>query len=117
MSLNGDSLKSLTSGQDRLDENQDILDPDNYEAFRDQHTKAASPTEEETVSGEDLNVSSDNNCESSQPGALWDVFRLQDVPKLIEYLKVHKEFETPDRDGLENDFVSSFSFYVFVINF
>ncbi|XP_027105205.1 E3 ubiquitin-protein ligase JMJ24 isoform X1 [Coffea arabica] len=105
MSLNGDSLKSLTSGQDRLDENQDILDPDNYEAFRDQHTKAASPTEEETVSGEDLNVSSDNNCESSQPGALWDVFRLQDVPKLIEYLKVHKEFETPDRDGLENDFV------------
>lgn len=32
-----------------------------------------------------------NNSEGSQAGAVWDVFRRQDLPKLNEYLTVHHE--------------------------
>lgn len=32
-----------------------------------------------------------NSSEGSQAGAVWDVFRRQDLPKLNEYLAVHRE--------------------------
>jgi len=32
-----------------------------------------------------------NNLEGSQAGAVWDVFRRQDLPKLNEYLAAHQE--------------------------
>jgi [histone H3]-dimethyl-L-lysine9 demethylase len=32
-----------------------------------------------------------NNLEGSQAGAVWDVFRRQDLPKLNEYLAAHRE--------------------------
>lgn len=32
-----------------------------------------------------------NNSEGSLAGAVWDVFRRQDLPKLNEYLAVHRE--------------------------
>lgn len=58
---------------------------------------ANSMAEKEFASCEDLNGDTKNSPEKSSPGAIWDVFRRQDVPKLLEFLKVHwKEFGRPD---------------------
>ncbi|KAL3522218.1 hypothetical protein ACH5RR_015052 [Cinchona calisaya] len=106
MSLNGGSPKLLTSGHNRMDEHHANLDPANDETIMDQGTGAASTSKEKKFSCEDLNGASDNNSENSQSGALWDVFRRQDIPKLIEYLRVHKkEFEMPDSINIQNDSV------------
>lgn len=65
---------------------------------------ATSMAEKEIVSCEDLNGDTNNFSGKSCPGAIWDVFRRQDVPQLLEFLKVHwKEFGRPD--GLTYDSV------------
>lgn len=53
--------------------------------------------EEKTIICQDLNRTSEDAFKKSFPGALWDVFRHQDVPKLIEYTRLHwEEFGIPD---------------------
>lgn len=54
------------------------------------------------------------NTDSAPSGVLWDVFRRQDVPKLIVYLqKYHEEFGKPDN---LNCIVSFFAFVSLSIN-
>lgn len=60
--------------------------------------------EEKIVMPEQLNGESDVS-EKTHPGAHWDVFRRQDVPKLIEYLREHwTDFGKPD--SVTNEFVT-----------
>ncbi|KAL3820499.1 hypothetical protein ACJIZ3_006404 [Penstemon smallii] len=54
-----------------------------------------------------LNYSDKKACEEvsekAQAGALWDVFRRQDIPKVIEYISIHwKEFGKPDKIITDN---------------
>ncbi|KAI3800363.1 hypothetical protein L1987_28453 [Smallanthus sonchifolius] len=52
---------------------------------------------EKALKYEDLNTICEENFTKSQPGAIWDIFRREDVPKLIEYMRLHwKEFGIPD---------------------
>ncbi|VFQ81666.1 unnamed protein product [Cuscuta campestris] len=49
-----------------------------------------SSSNSDNIGGEDLNCTYANNFEGTQSGATWDVFRRQDIPKLVEYLRCHK---------------------------
>lgn len=95
VSLNDDTSPKLIVGEhEKQDEHEGSLDSTKDERMDDIATSMA---EEKTVTCEDLNGASGDTYEKSCPGAFWDVFRRQDVPKLIEYLKIHwKEFGKPD---------------------
>ncbi|KAI8548002.1 hypothetical protein RHMOL_Rhmol07G0238400 [Rhododendron molle] len=59
----------------------------------DEGIKTTKTLVEKTIDCEDLNQASGDIFEKTHLGAVWDVFRRQDVPKLIEYLKAHwKDF-------------------------
>lgn len=54
---------------------------------------------------EDIPLSDDGGSNVEYGGAVWDIFRRQDVPKLIEYINKHqKEFR-----GINNAPVTSVS--------
>lgn len=90
------------------------------ERMEDQESITTSIVEEKTVDCEDLNLASGDACEDlnrdsgdafekSLRGVLWDVFRREDVPKLIEYLRVHwNEFQKPA--NIINNSVRLFAF-------
>ncbi|KAG8365491.1 hypothetical protein BUALT_Bualt18G0110300 [Buddleja alternifolia] len=54
---------------------------------------------------EGSNVMEDKFMEKAQAGALWDVFRREDTPKLMEYINMHRE-DFENADNIINDHVS-----------
>ncbi|GAY57421.1 JmjC domain-containing protein JMJ24 [Citrus sinensis] len=90
-------------GHDVNNEHVEKSATDEDEIMEDQGVETGT-AEEKTVKSERLNGYSDVS-EKTHPGAHWDVFRRQDVPKLIEYLREHwTDFGRPD--GVTNDFVT-----------
>nr|XP_043620660.1 lysine-specific demethylase JMJ25 [Erigeron canadensis]XP_043620661.1 lysine-specific demethylase JMJ25 [Erigeron canadensis] len=52
---------------------------------------------EKALKCEDLNGVCEETFTKSNPGAIWDIFRREDVPKLNEYMRLHcNEFGVPD---------------------
>lgn len=52
---------------------------------------------EKALKCEDLNRISEETVTKSRPGAIWEIYRREDVPKLVEYMKLHwDEFGVSD---------------------
>ncbi|KAK9293348.1 hypothetical protein L1049_021340 [Liquidambar formosana] len=109
-SLNEGSPPDLSlGGQDGQNEYEARLDANEDERLVDQGIETTSSVDEKTVGCELSNPDCGDTSEKTHPGAIWDVFRRQDVAKLIEYLRIHwKEFEKPDT--VIDDHVSSFAY-------
>nr|GFC01385.1 lysine-specific demethylase JMJ25 [Tanacetum cinerariifolium] len=61
------------------------------------NTPVTTTDDEKVLKCEDLNKTCEENFNKSLPGAIWDIFRREDVPKLIEYMRLHSnEFGIPD---------------------
>ncbi|KAH7847344.1 hypothetical protein Vadar_024994 [Vaccinium darrowii] len=79
--------------QDREKEYEAKLDASDDERIGDEGIETTTSVVEKTVNCADLNRASGDIFEKTHLGAVWDVFRRQDVPKLIEYLRAHwKDF-------------------------
>lgn len=91
-------------------------DEDKDERMVDQDTQNTSNVDGDTVNSEWSNRDGEDMSEKTVPGVLWDVFRHQDIPKLIEFLRTHwKEFG--ESNSYANDFVSFFLKRILVISF
>lgn len=105
----GSPLLSL-GVQDRENEYVAKLDASNDERMGEERIQTTKTLAEKTVNCEDLNQTSGDIFEKTHLGAVWDVFRRQDVPKLIEYLKTHwKDFGKIETSV--NEFVSLINFF------
>lgn len=69
-------------------ENKANLGEDKDTITDDQVSQSTTDGIEKTLNSKELNKTNGNSYENANPGAMWDVFRHQDVPKLIEYIKV-----------------------------
>ncbi|KAL3345370.1 hypothetical protein AABB24_024370 [Solanum stoloniferum] len=105
VSSEGDFSKFSPVG-DRGDGQYADTDSNANEMLVDQESRVTSQTGVDNLSHEDLNGSSLNSSDSSHSGALWDVFRRQDVPMLIEYLRFHWR-KHGDSDHVTDDSVPS----------
>ncbi|KVH89577.1 JmjC domain-containing protein [Cynara cardunculus var. scolymus] len=85
----------------------DSIEDDRTESQGISITTTTIPTttdDEKTLKCEDLNRNCEETLRKSHPGAIWDIFRREDVPKLIEYMRVHWE-EIGMADNIINDSV------------
>ncbi|KAL0300730.1 UNVERIFIED_CONTAM: Lysine-specific demethylase [Sesamum radiatum] len=75
-----------------------------YEKKDDQEIEGSSAIGEKAVNDSE-NGSNGKILEKTQAGAFWDVFRREDIPKLMEYISMHwKNFQKAD--NLIDDYVS-----------
>jgi len=79
--------------QDREKQYEAKLHASDDERIGDEGIETTTSLVEKTVNCADLNRASGDIFEKTHLGAVWDVFRRQDVSKLIEYLRAHwKDF-------------------------
>ncbi|CAN4078997.1 unnamed protein product [Withania somnifera] len=105
VSSEGD-ISKFSPGGDRGDGQYADTNSNANEMLVDQESGVTSQIGIDNFSHEDLNGSSLNSSDISRSGALWDVFRRQDVPMLVEYLRFHWE-KNGDSDHLTDDSVPS----------
>lgn len=70
---------------------------DTVEDDKTESQEISTTNNEKALKCEDLNRDCEETFTKSHLGAVWDIFRREDVPKLIEYMKLHwNEFGIPD---------------------
>ncbi|TXG49050.1 hypothetical protein EZV62_024925 [Acer yangbiense] len=103
--LDEESLPDLSlGGHDIENEDGEKSTADENEMMEDHGIEVAA-RKEEIVNSEQSNIDGVDISEECHPGAYWDVFRRQDVPKLIEYLQEHW-MDFGKSESLINDFVT-----------
>ncbi|GMN43873.1 hypothetical protein TIFTF001_013066 [Ficus carica] len=72
------------------------LEENRSERMMDQRLDNTTGVEGDAISCEWLNRDGGDDSKKTRPGVFWDVFRRQDVPQVIEYLRIHHtEFVDP----------------------
>ncbi|GAV86982.1 JmjC domain-containing protein/WRC domain-containing protein/zf-4CXXC_R1 domain-containing protein [Cephalotus follicularis] len=104
--INKAMLPHLSLGGDDIEnEGETKSAADGDEKMEDQGIEIVSTCEDKSVNCEQLSRANGNIPAEAHPGAQWDVFRRQDVPKLVKYLQVHWT-DVGRVECVTNDFVT-----------